>query len=104
MNLMAQVMLVALSTGSDDLFRESRVTHIDMGGSMIEVNRLIWKVPRYDETFPCFVRGCHGQAGYVAKIKNGNVIVQVCLCDECLRKSPKLILQSLGIRSQRVLN
>jgi hypothetical protein len=71
---------------------------------MIEVNPLIWKSPEHNGTFLCFVHGCHHQAGYVAKFRKGDVIVQVCLCDECLRKSPKMILESLGIGSQKAVN
>lgn len=71
---------------------------------MIEINPLIWKVPRHDESFPCFVQGCHQEASHLAKMRNGDVVVQVCLCDQCLHKSPKVILESLGLRSEKILN
>ena len=71
---------------------------------MIEVTRLAWKTPRHLDSFPCFVRNCHHQARHVVKLRHGDVIVQVCLCNTCLRKSAKMILHGLGIRSQETLN
>jgi len=71
---------------------------------MIEIYPLMWQVPRYKEIFPCFVQGCHQEASQVAKMRQGDIVVQVCLCRECLRKSPQVILESLGIRSQKILN
>jgi hypothetical protein len=71
---------------------------------MIEVTSLAWKTPGHLERFPCFVRNCHHQARHVVKLRHGDVIVQVCLCDVCLGKSAKMILKGLGIRSQETLN
>lgn len=71
---------------------------------MIEVTRLAWKTLRHLESFPCFIRNCHHQARHVVKLRHGKLTVQVCLCDACLRKSTKVILQGLGIRSQETLN
>jgi len=71
---------------------------------MIEIYPLMWQVPRYKEIFPCFVQGCHQEASHVAKMRQGDIVVQVCLCRECLRKSPQVILESLGIRSRKILN
>jgi hypothetical protein len=102
---MAQVVLRALSNGGKECSPKAlQQTFLWKGVIMIEVNPLNWKLPRHKETFSCFIRGCHHQAGYVAKFKTGDIIVQVCLCDECLRKSPKVILESLGIGSEKILN
>jgi hypothetical protein len=71
---------------------------------MIEIYPLMLQVPRCSEIFPCFVHGCQQEASHVAKMRHRDVVVQVCLCRECLRKSPQVILESLGIRSQKILN
>ena len=76
----------------------------NMRGTMIEINPLIWRVPGHNGVFPCFIPGCYQEARCLAKMRQGEVVVQVCLCDACLRKSPRVILESLGIRSQKTLN
>lgn len=47
------------------------------------------------QPFPCFIRGCHRNAVSLARFTNGQVVVQVCLCDECLAKSAESILRGL---------
>jgi hypothetical protein len=71
---------------------------------MIEVTRLAWKTSRHRESFPCFIHNCRHQARHVVKLRHGKVIVQVCLCDACMRKSVEMILLGLGIRSQERVN
>ena len=71
---------------------------------MIEITPLAWKTVGHSGNFPCFIRGCRQEARHIAKIRYGNVVVQVCLCDICLGKSAAMILHDLGIMSQEKLN
>jgi hypothetical protein len=47
------------------------------------------------QPFPCFTRGCPRQAVNLARFMTGQVVVQVCLCDECLAKPAESILEGL---------
>ena len=66
---------------------------------MIETKPLVWEALFYHERFPCFIWGCQEEAGYLAKIKHGEAIVEVCLCSRCQRKSSHAILKGLGLSS-----
>ncbi|OEU46171.1 MAG: hypothetical protein BBJ60_00695 [Desulfobacterales bacterium S7086C20] len=71
---------------------------------MIETKPLVWSLPQYQETLVCFIQDCHEPARHLAKIRRSDVIIQVCLCEECLRKSTSFILQGLVKRSRKTLN
>jgi len=45
--------------------------------------------------FSCFIKGCPRQAVNLARFTTGQVVVQVCLCDECIAKSAESILGGL---------
>jgi hypothetical protein len=64
----------------------------------METKPILWEVPRLrDRQFPCFVGDCEKDAGYLTKFSYGCAIVQVCLCGDCLEKSPESILNSLKL-------
>lgn len=62
---------------------------------MIEIKPMVSKAPHSYEPFPCFIRGCHEPAKHLAKISHGEAIVQVCLCNDCQRKTAQAILEGL---------
>jgi hypothetical protein len=71
---------------------------------MIETRPIVWKSPPFTRSFPCFIKGCGKLAGHVSRFRHGDAIVQVCLCNECLLKSPESILQGLTKESKHVLH
>lgn len=62
---------------------------------MIESRPLVWRVVHNPQAFPCFIHGCQEPAEHLVKLTHGDAIVQVCLCNECQRKSVHTILQGL---------
>ncbi len=53
------------------------------------------------QPFPCFIRGCHREAVNLARLTKGQIVVQVCLCDECLAKSAENILRGLRAEPEK---
>jgi hypothetical protein len=71
----------------------------------MEAKPILWEVPRYrNRPFPCFINGCQKEAGHLTKFSYGDAIVQVCLCDDCLKKSPQFILKGLRMQPENVAN
>jgi hypothetical protein len=71
----------------------------------MEVEPILWEVPhRRERPFPCFVGGCDKEAGHLTKFTYGCAIVQVCVCDECLKKPPESILNSFKWEREKVVN
>jgi len=56
------------------------------------------------QPFPCFIRGCHREAVNLARLTKGQIVVQVCLCDECLAKSAETILRGLRAEPEKFAN
>ena len=71
---------------------------------MFEITPLAWKTVGRKGSIPCFIRGCHHEARHVAKIRHGNIVFQICLCDQCLHKSTIMILDDLGVVSGKKHN
>ncbi len=65
---------------------------------MMETKAILWEIPGFRKPFPCFVGGCKKEAQHMRRFMHGNAVVQVCLCDECLKRSPASILRSLSLR------
>jgi hypothetical protein len=71
----------------------------------METRSILWEVPNHrNRPFPCFIRNCQNEAEYLTKFSYGDAVVQVCLCDDCLKKSPELILNGLRTQSENVVN
>lgn len=69
----------------------------------MEAKPILWEVPRFIKTFPCFNSDCRKEAKHLLKFMNGDIVVQVCLCADCLKKSPELILKSLRAQAENVV-
>jgi hypothetical protein len=52
---------------------------------------------------PCFIRGCQNPAEHLAKFMHGSIVIQACLCHDCLSKSQEFILQGLGVLPEMLL-
>jgi hypothetical protein len=70
----------------------------------METKTFLSEIPRYRKSFPCFIRDCKKVAKHVTRLKHGNAVVQVCLCNDCLKKSSESIFRGLGIQTENVLN
>ena len=70
----------------------------------MEVKPFLTEIPRFKNTFPCFMRSCKNTSEHVIRFKHGRATIQVCLCDDCLKKSRESILQGLGIQPKIVFN
>ena len=83
----------------------ARSSHLlSTGRKMVESKPILWINPGYQEMLSCFIGGCRRSAMHLVKIRYGDGIIQVCLCDECRRKSTKIILHGLALGSERAVN
>jgi hypothetical protein len=71
----------------------------------MEIATIPFEVNRYRKRpMPCFIWGCKNQAEHLTKFNYGDAVVQVCLCDNCLNKSPEFILKGLRAQPENVVN
>ena len=71
----------------------------------MEIAPIPFEVNRYRKRpMPCFIWGCQKQAEHLTKFMYGDTVVQVCLCDDCLKKSPEFILKGLSMQPENVVN
>lgn len=61
----------------------------------MELEMIQWETPRFNSSFSCFVRGCRKEAGHLTRLRHGKTVLQICLCNDCMHKSPDAILQGL---------
>ena len=54
--------------------------------------------------FPCFIWDCKNRVEHLTRFKYGDAVVQVCLCHNCLTKSPESILKGLSAQPKNVVN
>jgi hypothetical protein len=52
---------------------------------------------------PCFISGCGQRAEHLTRFNYGDVVVQVCLCEKCLKMTPDCILSGLRPVPDRIL-
>jgi hypothetical protein len=74
------------------------------GGDVMEAKPNLWEIPRGRKPFPCFIRDCKKKAEHLMKFMHGDALVQVCLCGDCLQKSPESILRGLRIQPRNTFN
>jgi hypothetical protein len=71
----------------------------------MEIATIPFEVNRYRKRpMPCFIWGCKNQAEHLTRFNYGDAVVQVCLCDDCLNKSPEFILKGLRAQPENVVN
>lgn len=71
---------------------------------IIKSQPLLWKSPRFEGAFACFVRGCENEAGHLTRLTHGEAIVQVCLCSDCVGRSPESIIDGITVNPAGDLN
>ena len=64
----------------------------------METKPFLTEIPRFKNSFPCFIRSCKNASEHVIRLKHGSAIIQVCLCDDCLNESRESILRGLRIQ------
>lgn len=52
-----------------------------------------------EKPMPCFIRGCHNQGVHLSRFNVGVAVIQVCLCDECVKKPMDVILNGLTMET-----
>lgn len=81
-----------------------RGTHVVNGGDIMENKPFLTETPCFRKSFQCFMSDCNNVSGHVIRLKHGTATIQVCLCNDCLKKSRESVLQGLGIQTREVLN
>jgi len=74
------------------------------GGDVMETKPFLLENPHHREPIRCFVRGCKNLSQHVTRFKHGTATLQVCLCNDCMKKSSKFILQGLGLGTKDTVN
>jgi len=62
----------------------------------METKPILWESSSGERHFPCFTKGCQEEAEHVTRFIHGEAVVQVCLCDQCMKKSPEQIIWGLS--------
>jgi hypothetical protein len=71
----------------------------------MQIEPIPFEVNRYRKRpMLCFIWGCLKEAQHLTKFMYGDTAVQVCLCDDCLKKSPEFILKGLRMQPENVVN
>ena len=70
----------------------------------MEAKPIIWEIARFRKHFPCFIWGCKKEAEHLTKFMHHGAVVQVCLCDDCMHKSPEFILKGLKAQPEIAVN
>ncbi len=70
----------------------------------MEAKPILYEIPRLRKPFPCFIWGCRKEAQHLTKFIYRDTVVQVCLCKECMKKSPEFILKGLRMKPENVVN
>jgi len=69
------------------------------GETTMETKPVVWKALDQHQPIACFIRGCREKAEHFGKIRYGEAVFQVCLCNKCQSKSVEAILEGLTTHS-----
>jgi|GEM_PF-4950039 hypothetical protein len=71
----------------------------------MEITPITFEQHHYRQTpMPCFIKDCEKPAVHLTRFTYGVAKVSVCLCEDCVHKSPEAVLKGLGMDWENIDN